>query len=139
MTTPLTLQTPIRAIMSRSVIHLREQDGLEEAVELMVQAKIACVVICRSLVPKGIVTERDVTMLYRSPLPPSRDVSLASIMHAPVHTVLDTDTLETVLRSVDRLEIRHIPVVGANGELAGLVTQTDLLRACARLLMPGER
>lgn len=131
----VTLEIPIGSLMSRSVLHLREQDGLDEAVELMVQAKSSCVVICRALVPRGIVTERDVTMLYTSPLPPSRDVPLASVMRAPVHTVCETDTLGDVLGTLERLTSHHIPVVDANGELSGLVTQTDLLRACACLIL----
>jgi signal transduction histidine kinase len=60
---------------------------------------------------------------------------VADVMSHPLHV---TDTNASVARAISeltQLRIRRLPVMGADGRLAGIVTQTDLLRAAhSRLL-----
>ncbi|MGD8861543.1 MAG: GGDEF domain-containing protein [Myxococcales bacterium] len=87
--------------------------------------------------PTGILTERDVVRLSRAVLTGELDkhVPVALVMSRPPLTVpLDAD-VEAAMGFFDRHQIRHAVVVGAAGELAGLLTQGALLRAHARLLL----
>ena len=45
-------------------------------------------------------------------------------------TVCEEDSIETALDLVIDKRVSHLPVVDSNGCLVGLVTSTDLLRAC---------
>ncbi len=120
--------------MTRNVAHMELRDSVESAVELMAQAKVSCVVVCREMRPKGILTERDVTMMYTSALPPSSDVSLETVMYSPIVSLAAQDSLGSVLDIVPRLASRHVPVVDGAGRLVGLLTQTELLAAYCGIL-----
>lgn len=50
------------------------------------------------------------------------------LMTAEVEVLRPRSTLAEVLALVHEREIRHVPVVNAEGELLGLVTHRDLLR-----------
>jgi CBS domain-containing protein len=60
-------------------------------------------------------------------------MTAAEIMGSPLVSVLSTDTLATVVRQLSIQGIRHVPVLDRAGALVGLVTQSDLLRACAEV------
>lgn len=51
------------------------------------------------------------------------------LMTAEVFTLKADDDLTTLYDLMDAEHIRHIPVIGEDGELVGLVTHRDLLRA----------
>lgn len=50
------------------------------------------------------------------------------LMSWPVHTVFDTSTVGEALEILRKKNIRHMPVVDLNQTLAGVVTQTDLVK-----------
>ncbi len=49
-------------------------------------------------------------------------------MSSSLITACVTDSLEDAIAVIEKHHIRHLPVVEADGSLAGLITQTDLLR-----------
>jgi CBS domain-containing protein len=47
-------------------------------------------------------------------------------------------SVKEVKESFERNKVRHLPVVGEHGELAGIISQTDLNRLVFGAFMPGD-
>jgi CBS domain-containing protein len=58
-----------------------------------------------------------------------RSIEVAEVMEKDVVTVTPDTELGEVARIFVERKIRCVPVVGARGELIGLVTETDLITA----------
>lgn len=56
-------------------------------------------------------------------------LNLDAIMSTDVVTLRSSDSLADARAAMRRHRIRHLPVVGDDGRLVGLLTQTDLLAA----------
>jgi CBS domain-containing protein len=62
----------------------------------------------------------------------ARAVSAGELMTAPVFTVTPEDTIEVAARLMYSHHVKRLPVVDAEGRLAGIVTRTDLLAVYSR-------
>ncbi len=56
-------------------------------------------------------------------------ITVEEFMTSELHTMSESDTIEDARRVMTEKHIRHIPVTGDDGSLAGLVTQRDILAA----------
>lgn len=61
-------------------------------------------------------------------------ITIDEIMSRDVETLTTQDSLATASELMSQRGIRHLPIVDAQGKLAGLVTQSDLLSASASRL-----
>ncbi|MFQ5937009.1 MAG: CBS domain-containing protein [Acidiferrobacterales bacterium] len=59
----------------------------------------------------------------------ARVISINEIMTTELHTLSQTDSLQTAIKLMAKKHIRHIPIVTGKGELVGLVTHRDVLAA----------
>ncbi len=85
-----------------------------------------------SLVPVGIVTERDIVQyqllgLNLAELPASK------VMSAPLYCVSPEDSLYRARQQMERLRVRRLVVRGSDGSLAGIVTQSSLLQTLSSI------
>ncbi|MDX2263802.1 MAG: DUF294 nucleotidyltransferase-like domain-containing protein [Hyphomicrobiales bacterium] len=76
----------------------------------------------------GIITERDILRAFGAHGPDVKARPIAEFMSSPLETVRADDFLYRALGRIDRLGIRHLPVVGPNGEIVGVVTPRNLLK-----------
>ena len=82
----------------------------------------------------GMLTDRDiVTSVLASDLDCST-LTVEDVMSTDVVTVREDDSLIDVMQIMRRKGVRRVPVVGAEGELIGLVTLDDLLEILAQEL-----
>ena len=82
----------------------------------------------------GMLTDRDiVTSVLASDLDCST-LTVEDVMSTDVVTVREDDSLIDVMQIMRRKGVRRVPVVGAEGELLGLVTLDDLLEILAQEL-----
>jgi len=65
-------------------------------------------------------------------------ITVEDIMTRHPKTLADTASLADARRLMTEFEIRHIPVLGANGALVGLVTLRDVLAASSSVLDESE-
>ncbi|MCA6504026.1 MAG: PAS domain S-box protein [Pseudanabaena sp. M135S2SP2A07QC] len=79
-------------------------------------------------IPLGIITERDIVQFQSLGLQLER-VEVQMVMSAPVFAVHPNDTLMLVQQIMEQRSIRRLVVIGDQGELLGVVTQTSLLNA----------
>jgi CBS domain-containing protein len=75
----------------------------------------------------GIVSERDVARGFHAD-PGLLDAPVSRIMTADVHTRLPDDSIEDLMVLMTEERIRHVPVVGANGVLTGIVSIGDVVK-----------
>lgn len=117
-------------VMSQAVICALPHDSLQELTQRMALHRVSCVVIITpdTFKPMGIVTERDIVRFQASRV--DRDaVIAATAMSTPLSTVEPKDSLWHVHQKMQELKVRRLVVVNADTELAGIVTQTQMLKA----------
>ena len=80
----------------------------------------------------GLLTDRDiVTAVVATDLEPAR-LHVEDVMSTDLVSAREEDSLIDLLRSMRRRGVRRVPVVGAQGELVGLVTLDDVLEVLAQ-------
>ncbi len=124
--------TTVAEIMSKNVVTVPLKKGLREVIRIMAGSKISSVVITDNDKIVGILTERD---LIKKILLPGKAVGRANLEEImtkdPISVNSHTD-LSEASNMMNEKKIRHLPIVD-NGKLAGLVTQTDIVKETHKL------
>ncbi|MCA8003307.1 MULTISPECIES: CBS domain-containing protein [Burkholderia] len=84
--------------------------------------------------PVGMLTDRDIVLAVVGPDAPAGSLFVGDIMSAPVAVANVDDDLWLLAKRMRQHGVRRLPVVGDDGELVGIVSLDDLLRAAAALL-----
>ncbi|MEF8853317.1 MAG: CBS domain-containing protein [Haloarculaceae archaeon] len=110
--------------------------ALEAAERLHERAVGSVLVVDEAVV--GIVTESDVVSLVATGGDPD-STAVEAVMSTPVHTVGEDETVVAAARTLREHGIEKLPVV-TDGELAGIVTTTDLAHFLPHVRWPtGDR
>lgn len=118
----------IGELASRPVISVEAETPVIEALKLMSARRISCIVVLLNAEPVGILTERDVVFAANWVIgQPS--LLIREVMSKPVLTAPPELTVTDAYRLFRENGIRHLVVLGERMELAGIFTQTDLVRA----------
>jgi CBS domain-containing protein len=98
-----------------------------EAVEIMAEHAVGAVAVVDKGQLVGIFTERDVmlrvVLRHRHPA----HTRVGEVMTSPVETVTDENPEEAALVQMIERHVRHLPIVNAHGELAGMLSIRNLL------------
>ncbi|MCU9958450.1 CBS domain-containing protein [Burkholderia sp. BKH01] len=109
-----------------------------EAAERMRDAHAGDLVVVREreghLLPVGMVTDRDIVLAVVSPGAEAGALFVGDIMSEPVAIANGDEDVWLLAKRMRQHGIRRLPVVGDDGQLVGIVTLDDLLRAAAALL-----
>ena len=117
----------LRNMMTPVIITLDAEASLGEAMRLMVEKDIGSVVVTREDKMVGIITERDVVKKicvdHECAL-----MKVGDVMSSPLVTI---DGGATLGEAADKMAIKKIRrlLVTEEGEIAGLVTERDIMRA----------
>lgn len=99
---------------------------IRDAVRVMAEANVGCVVIEENDCPIGIFTERDLmTRVVNADLDPDKTM-LDEVMTWPVETCSRGETVHDCLGKLVCSNFRHL-VVAEDGKLAGVISFRDLL------------
>jgi diguanylate cyclase (GGDEF)-like protein len=125
----------ISDVMNSHVICAFPNDSIFSLAQQMASNRVSCVVIVDrdTCFPVGIITESDIVRFYHIGLVFSI-VPAQEVMSAPLSTMLPQDSLWNVRQRMEQLNVRRLVIAHPNGELAGLVTQAQLLK----MLDPAE-
>lgn len=113
--------------MCKAVITIDRQGTVEEALSLMANNSISCLVVVDGNTPVGVFTGRDVVRLLDKG-GSLLEVQMEEVMSfPPVSVGLGTSLFEAagIMRS---RRIRRVVVVDEKGGIAGLITQSDVVR-----------
>ena len=115
----------VREIMSEAAVrHLPPTASVREAIHLMDQHNVGCVVVMERDVLVGIFTERDlVRRVIARGLEPDRTL-LFEVMSREPDTIAPGESVDEVIRRMDEFGYRHMPVV-ERGSVVGLVSLRD--------------
>ena len=105
-----------------------------EAARLLAEHPISCLVVLDGEAPAGIITERDIVREAARKPEGWAATSVRDVMSHPLHVADTGATVAEVIATCARHRVRRLPVVADGGRLAGIVTQTDLVRAAYRHL-----
>lgn len=121
----------IGEICTTSTIYCTRDDSVQDAALKMRQHHVGDLVVVdqaeQGKLPVGILTDRDIVVsVIALGLDPA-SLLVGDIMSDDLDTCsLDDDVYETIER-MHRRGVRRLPVVDANGRLAGIVSADDLL------------
>ncbi|MBF0481218.1 MAG: diguanylate cyclase [Desulfovibrionaceae bacterium] len=118
---------PVSEIMSR-VVHTVDEDlPVREILTEMVERSISCVIYTERGKPVGMLTERDMASMFSRaaefPL-----LTVTQVMRSPVLGMPKTATISEAASFMRAAGIRRVVVLDAEGGIAGLVTQSDIVR-----------
>ncbi|MGB9134615.1 MAG: CBS domain-containing protein [Candidatus Bathyarchaeia archaeon] len=122
-----------RDIMVSKVVTIRKDSMVKEAVKLMNENEIGCLVVTENKKAIGILTERD---LMRRVLAKSKDpgeIKVEEVMSTPLISVEPDAEIGDVSRIMFQRNIKKMPIVRKD-KLLGLVTLTDILRIQPQLI-----
>jgi CBS domain-containing protein len=126
--------------MTKNVKTVTENETMRQACKLMYQENIGSVVILKKdtdekeqETPVGIVTERDIARMIglsaKNEIEYLADTDVSDVMSKPLITITPKTSLRDAVALMDEKNIRRLPVVNYKGEMAGIVTAKDILKA----------
>ncbi len=149
---PVNLQSNLRCVadvMTKEVIYAPKTASALDLAQLMVKHQVNYIAIVEPqinhpqpaiapsenspfltnnsapLIPVGIVTERDIVQFHALELNFSQ-ISVAQAMSFPLFCVSPTDSLWKAHQEMQRHCVRRLVVIGTQGELLGVVSQSSL-------------
>ncbi len=124
-------------IMTHQVICANISTSVGELANIMTTQRVSCVVVVENQnnlpIPVGIVTERDIVQFQAMELN-LEQLKTEKIMSQPIFSVKPDDSVVIVHQCMTELKIRRLVVTGKNGELLGIITESNL----SQLLDPIE-
>jgi len=124
----------VSEVMSRSVVTSSGQVFAIEIARLMKQHQVSCIVIVKTktaseniTIPVGIITERDLVRYQIANLD-FVTTKASAVMSQPLVPIDPEDSLWKTHQLMEAKDLRRMVVVEKSGELAGIVTQTSILR-----------
>jgi diguanylate cyclase (GGDEF)-like protein len=132
----------VEEVMNRQVIHVPPTLKLDRVAQVMSVHRVSCVVVVsaesleqevstqspRALIPIGILTERDIVRMFALAVD-FGTTAAETVMSAPLMPITRQTTLWDAHLQMQQYRVRRLVVVGSQGELVGLVTQTSILRS----------
>ncbi len=105
-----------------------------EITQLMVAHQVSSVIIVEGNRPVGIVTEQDIVQFQVLELDFDR-LNVRTVMSAPLFCLQPDDSLWMAQQMMETKLIRRLVIVDAQGELCGIVTESNLLKSLDPLEM----
>ena len=133
--------------MSKNVITVDEKDSMQDAMKHLKEHDIRMLPVMKKGKLIGIVTDRDLkkasasdatTLEVHELLYLLTKIKVKDIMTRDVITVPPDYTVEETAQVLQKNRISGAPVVDANGQLVGTITQTDLFRVLISLTGVGN-
>ena len=112
----------------REVLEIEADASVLEAVKRMVEANIGSLLVRDAGEVAGIVTERDYLRSVAHEGPADEDVTVREIMSSPLIVVSPETTIDECMALMTDRRIRHVPVVGDDGEVVGIVSIGDVVK-----------
>ena len=121
----------VKEIMTSPVVTVQYDATLRQAARLIDERRISCLVVEKDGGPAGILTERDLVRSVSQGVDPA--TAVGALIGEPLVSVEADSRVEQALAVMEKHSIRHLPVV-CSGKVAGLVTQTNIMRFSEEML-----
>ena len=126
----------VEEVMTPRVICATPDSSMLHIAQCMAHHRISCIVLTEmvgstvapSQIPVGILTERDLVQFQALELN-LENCTAQSMMSTPVFAIAPEASLWAVHLLMEKRRIRRLVVTGTQGELLGIITQSNLLQA----------
>ena len=118
---------PVSVLSPKTPVMVSSGDSIQVAIDTLVKNKIGCLLVEEAGQVTGIFSERDVlnrVLPDRSRL----DQPISTVMTAAPQTISLDDTIAYAMHEMAVGGYRHLPVAGADGSAAGIISARDLVR-----------
>lgn len=129
-----TMSAQVSALLAHKdapVVSIDPGATVYQAIERMVDHNVGSIVVLDGDRLAGIFTERDYLRRIALEGRTSRETRVADVMTTTLVTVGTDATVDGCLRMMTDHKIRHLPVLGTEGTLLGVVSIGDCVRAVA--------
>ena len=110
-----------------AVITINAFDTVRDAMHLMIEHKIAALVLTNGAQVIGVVSERDILQAISHGGTAILDASVGNIVTGPLVAVSPEETTRRVMHLMTHSRIRHLPVM-EDGQLVGIVSVGDIVK-----------
>ena len=128
----------VRDAMVREPLSLDASASAQEAGERLAEPDVRAVLVCAGGRLAGVVTRktlvREIVAAGRDP----RATTLGEIAEPPVHTIAADTPLEDAFRDLEERDLERVPVVEADGRLAGVLSRSGVQRRLAEDEPPAD-
>ncbi|MHC4412934.1 MAG: CBS domain-containing protein, partial [Planctomycetota bacterium] len=116
-------------VMSSNVETICPDQTIASAAKIMTENNISCLVVADKTKVTGIITETD--FLKRAGIGKNNfdKVKVADIMSSPVESIPPNFSILEASRIAIDKHIKRLPILKRDGQLVGIVTQTDMIRS----------
>ena len=127
----------VASVCTREVVTVTPHTDLIGAARLMREKKVGFLVVVESQPdtpygrPVGVLTDRDIVVSVIAGEADPKLLTVADVMKQYPAMVDQSDPLEQALRTMRRMGVRRLPVVGAAGMLTGVLSLDDVLDVLA--------
>lgn len=125
----------IRDICTSEAAHCTRDETVQGAALMMRRLHVGDIIVVDQFdgasVPVGILTDRDIVISVIAPGLDPASLLVGDIMTDDLLTARDTDDVYETIERMRLRGIRRVPVIDANGSLAGIVSADDLLEFLA--------
>jgi CBS domain-containing protein len=119
-------------LCTRNVVIVHPSDSLSIVARRMLDAHVGCVVVVRDpaeqdRIPIGILTDRDIVVGVLAHTDRHLNaIHVGDVMSERLVVARETDSIPELAKRMRKAGVRRLPVVGANGALAGIISFDDL-------------
>jgi diguanylate cyclase (GGDEF)-like protein/PAS domain S-box-containing protein len=117
----------VEQVMTTNVATVDQEAAVREAIDRMAVPGISCILVAEEGLPVGILTERDAVRLVADEAD-LLSMTVGRAMSSPVRTVAVGTSLHKAATFMRQERIRRVVVTDEAGRIAGLITQTDIIR-----------
>lgn len=122
-------------LCKRQVVTVTPQQELILAAELMRERHIGYLVVVEEYGrPIGVLTDRDIVICVVAKRADPSLLTVADVMTPDPTTADEGESVANALRTMRRMGVRRLPVVGAKGLLTGILALDDVLDVLANEL-----
>lgn len=118
----------VEDVMVEGVVTIDADATVMQAVRLMNENEIGCLIVMRRGRAVGIITERDLLKRVIAKSKNPKKTQVREIMTKPLIAGQPDMDLEEATRLMFKMKIKKLPVVESEGRLLGLITLTDVAR-----------
>jgi CBS domain-containing protein len=111
------------------IISVPPDASVGDAARLLATHKIGAVLVMNGDRVAGILSERDIVRGLAEAVDVCFTAKVRDLMTAEVFVCHEDDTVERLMEIMTAKRIRHLPVVDADGNVAGMVTIGDVVKS----------
>jgi len=127
-TSTVVRRKPIAQVMTKDVVTVTRDGTLAVICQLMGTHGVGSIIVVDGHRPIGIITERDLVNRVLLDHNPKKPFRAKEIMSTKLFTISSESKIIDVIHLMRKHGCRHVPVVDDDGNLVGIVTQSDIIR-----------